>query len=176
MLESGFVEEALNSGIKWRCIKVHGALELGYWMPETEQMDYVVGLAKRLGIPLLFHTGDFTECEAGVYGEVVKSNPEVTFILAHGRPAEQASEVMKSCQNVYAYTAFMPMEDVKRLLDQGLAERLLWGTDCPINRHFFANMTTEKYYQKRLDQFRRIATKEQFKQVSDENFRRVFDY
>lgn len=73
--------------------------------------------------------------------------------------------VMRSAPNTYVDTAFMPMEDLKQLVDVGLADRIFFGTDAPINTLYY-HETTSRYIVDCLDQVRRTIGKSFFKQIT----------
>lgn len=169
MLDNGGIEEFLNHKIDWRCIKVHGVHP---WT--TENIYRCVEIARRLAIPLLFHTGGYEQCEAKVYAPIAMANKDVTFVLAHARPIEQALAVMKACPNVYADTAFTPMDAVKQLIDEGFASRVLFGTDYPLQRVFYPNTDISAMYQKQIEDTQTLMTTEQWELVSHLNFEKLY--
>jgi len=162
----------LNCGISWRCIKVHGYFSR--WEDCPDLLESVVDLARRMRVPFLFHTGGRPESDAGAYLQVTKRNPDVTFILAHSRPADQAIWVMESCPNVMADTAFTPEEDVAEMIRHGLANRILWGTDYPLHNVFYEGEDIVAHLKARVEAFKRIMTPAEWAMVSHENYERVF--
>jgi len=174
MIGSGFLEDALQSGVEWRCLKVHGDLEPGVWTPSSECMGEVVAVARKLNVPLLIHTGEFEHCHAGLYEETVRQNPDVKFILAHGRPLDETIALL-SLSNAYADTAFMPPEHMRRLVDGGFAGKVLWGTDVPINRYYYRSVPTVKYYYRLLNDFYHTVTDPAARcMILHGNFERLF--
>lgn len=164
----------LESDIKWRCLKVHPFLHQQDWMPGGEQFNEVIGIARELQVPLLIHTGNEACCQCGKYEPLIVDNPDIDFILAHGRPLKQVIPILKSYPNAYADSAFMPLEDMSRLMQEGLSHKLLWGTDMCIPKHFYPKEDMAEYYQRKLTAFRGVCTREQFEQVTYKNALSVF--
>lgn len=171
-VESDALTCLLNCGIAWKCIKVHGYFSR--WEDCPELLQSVVDLARKMNVPFLFHTGGRPESDAGSYLPIVKKNPGVTFILAHGRPVDQAIQVMEDCPNVMADTAFTPEEDVAKMIHRGFADRILWGTDYPLQNVFYEGEDIVTHFNARVEAFRRMMTHEEWELVSYKNYERVF--
>lgn len=171
----GSIAWYLESGIKWRMIKIHPELHPDSWDPKGQNMSEVIDIAREMELPILIHTGNYMCCHAGLYKEIIFHNPDVTFILAHGRPMEGTKDILLDYENVYADSAFMPIEDMKAFCDAGLSHKLLWGTDMCIPKHFYPNEDMVKYYLRKLDSFKHICTKEQYEQVTFLNAAKLFD-
>jgi len=174
MIDIGYVEDALASGVAWRCLKVHGDFEPGVWNSESEYMNDVIGIARERGIPVLCHTGHSPSAHAGLYDEAARCNPDVKFILAHGAPLDEVCGLLH-LPNVFADTALMPMEHIKALVDEGYASKVLWGTDSPMDRPFAKWCSPAKYCRKRLDWFFHAVTDpEARRMILHDNFERLF--
>lgn len=172
-IESDTLSRLLASGIAWKCIKVHGYFSR--WEDCPELLQSAVDLARKMNVPFLFHTGGRPESDAGSYLPIAKKNPDVTFILAHSRPVNQAIQVMENCPNVLADTAFTPEEDVAEMIRHGLAERILWGTDYPLHNVFYEGEDIVAHLKSRIEAFRNAMSSAEWKMVSHENFERAFD-
>lgn len=59
--------------------------------------------------------------------------------------------------NVYIDTAFMPEADIKRLVDEKLDGKILFGTDAPINEVFFPEIATANYVKEQIELLRRAC-------------------
>lgn len=174
MLDSGFIDKALGSGIRWGCLKVHGELENGVWQSDTAEMSLVVSLARSLDVPLLIHTGPSAYCHAALYGEAVHKNPDMDFILAHGSPIDETMELL-ALPNAFADTAVMPIEHIGMLVEAGYAHKVLWGTDSPMDRPFAKYVSPAKYCHKRLDGFFHAVTdRDARRMILYDNFQKLF--
>ncbi len=98
-------------------------------------------LCGELGMPCLFHSGasnlapDFQKDYPRIeyFWEPVQSQPETTFILAHGgiNFYKELIELAVKNQNVYIELSGQPPEHIKEMLDAGLEDRILFGSDFP---------------------------------------------
>lgn len=165
----------LESDIHWQCLKIHPFLHQNDWTPDGEQFAEVIDIARELRVPLLIHTGNENCCRCGKYESPIANNPDIDFILAHGRPLLQAISLLKKYPNAYADSAFMPIDDMKQLVKQGLSHKLLWGTDMCIPKHFYPQEDMATYYQHKLDAFRRVCSYNQYEQVTFKNAARLFN-
>lgn len=165
----------LESNINWRCLKVHPFLHQSDWSPYGEQFTEVMDLARELKVPLLIHTGNEECCQCDRYEPLIANNPDVDFILAHGRPLRLAIPILLKYPNAYADSAFMPIDDMKILMGRGLSHKLLWGTDMCIPKHFYPDEDMLNYYQHKLNAFESICTEDQFAQVTFLNAAKLFN-
>ncbi len=159
----------LESSIKWRCLKVHPLLHPNDWCPEGGQFRDVVDIARALHLPLLIHTGNDVICHCGKYEPLVANNPDVVFILAHGRPLTQIVPLLRNYSNAYADSAFMQVADMSQLMQYGLSHKLLWGTDMCIPKYYYPQKDMQVYYQRKLDAFKKVSSTEQYEQVTFHN-------
>lgn len=164
----------LESDIKWRCLKVHPFLHKNDWNPAGSQFAEVIEIARELEIPLLIHTGVDECCRSSKYISLISSNPDITFILAHGQPHEDAVQVLEKCDNAYVDSAFMDVEEMVDFVNSGYSNRLLWGTDMLIPSHFSPNQDMTSYYISKLASFKRLVSDEVFKLVTFKNATSVF--
>lgn len=141
----------LHSNIKWQGIKLHFESH-PEWSRNSILLNKALDVAKRLDVPVLLHTGNYDVSHAGRFKNVIQDHSELTFVLAHGRPIEEALDVLLSCPNTYVDTAFMPMSNLQRLIEAGLADRILFGTDAPINKVFFKEIDTSDYIRDSIKQ------------------------
>lgn len=134
----------LRSCITWEGVKMHWQAHKEWFYNRSLQRK-AIDVARELDVPVLLHTGNFKECEAGVFLHLCQENSDVPFILAHGRPLEQTMNVMRLCPNTFADTAFMPVEDMAKLVDNGFENRILFGTDTPIDRLYKIEDSSKDY-------------------------------
>lgn len=100
----------------------------------TKQLHTICGTAEKLHLPLMIHTGGNEWSRAGIYETFVRQYPLVTFVLCHARPAEEAFPLLNAYSNVWIDTAFLPFEDLKKRITTDNENRILFGTDYPVNR------------------------------------------
>lgn len=173
-LHNGGAEAFLESGIEWKCVKIHPWLNFGGWQDDNGDREMAIGIARRLHVPLLIHTGETEGSYPLCFEGSIKKHKDVTFILAHGRPIGEALELMERYPNVWADTAFMPIENIRKLCDEGLSERVLWGSDYPINKHYYPQTDAREYYLNLIRQLKETISAEDFELVTHTNFERLF--
>lgn len=145
----------LHSRIKWQGVKIHSEAH-PEWSRNRELLQRGLDVARKLKVPVIFHTGNFECCHAGLFKKTIQEYSDLTFVLAHGRPLDETIDILKSCRNTYVDTAFMPMTDLKGLVAEGLSDRILFGTDAPINKVFYKNISTSDYIIERIKETQMI--------------------
>ena len=169
MMKTWGINYMIHSRVRWEGVKLHWQAHRE-WYYNHKILHIALDIARRIKVPVLFHTGDFKECHAKVFIDVCKHFSDLDYVLAHGWPIDETMEVMAQCPNVRVDTAFMPVEDVKLLCDNGFAERVLFGTDAPINLLFYKDMTTADYIKWCISNLKDTLTPEQFETVMKNKF------
>lgn len=164
----------LESDIKWRCLKIHPFLHKDVWTLNRTLVNEVIDIARELDIPMLIHTGDETCCQSHLFEGAIADNPDVSFILAHGRPLEDALSLVRTYSNAYADSAFMSVECMRQFVDNELSHKLLWGTDMCIPKYFYPQKEMFNYYKEKIETFRSICTTKQFELVTYRNAKQLF--
>lgn len=180
------LEPGLQSG-RHGCIKIY----LGYTHRYAYDPVYkpIYELARRHGVPVVFHTGDTYSQSAKLkyshpltIDEVAVDHPETTFVIAHmGNPwVESAAEVAYKNPNVYLEGSAFLIGDFSRFGPEAIEEymikplswaygyienskKLLFGTDWPL--------VSQKAYR---DAFARAIPPEAWNDVFHDNAVRVF--
>ena len=171
-IADGSIEAIADCGIDWKCLKVHGYFQ--DWHSQPMLLDKVTEMARKMRLPVLFHTGGRAESDAGAYKNLIKANPDVRFILAHSRPVEQAIEVLKECSNAWADTAFTPFDAVMQMVAEGLEDRMLWGTDYPLHNVFYAGQDIKALYANMVSELQQNVSAEAFEKITCTNFEKLF--
>lgn len=169
----GNVAWLLESDIKWKMLKVHPELHPNAWIPTGENFHEVIEIAREMNLPLLIHTGENNCCKASNYEQLFCRNEDITFLLAHGRPICQTLQLLKY-KNVYVDSAFMPVDDMKSVIEKGFASKLLWGTDMCIPKHFFPKDNMREYYRVKLQTFKTCCRQIEFDLVMYRNACNLF--
>ena len=144
MMKTWGLSYMLHSRIRWQGVKMHWKAHRE-WFYNRKLLCNALEVARWLEVPVLFHTGNFRECKAGVFMDICKQYDDLRFVLAHGRPIDETMVVLSQCSNAYVDTAFMSIKDVATLVKNGFTQRTLFGTDAPINQLFYKDMTTVEY-------------------------------
>ena len=161
MMKTWGLSYMLHSKIHWQCIKMHWKAHRE-WYYNRKLLHNALEVARRLDVPVLFHTGNFKECKASVFGDICKQYNELKFVLAHGRPLDETMGIMNECPNVFVDTAFMPASQVKELADAGLSDRILFGTDAPINLIYYKDVSTTDYIKNSLAELQNTLSSKQY--------------
>lgn len=165
MLSDDGLLRFINSGIPWRMLKIHPQLHPLSWQCGSRNLQKVVRLAKHLNLPLLIHTGESPGCYPSLFERAIRHNPAVTFILAHGRPLDEIANLLQRYPNLFADTAFMPVEHIAELCQRGFSDKILWGTDIPIQKYYNRSENLIVYYQNRLRKLKTAVTIEQYETI-----------
>lgn len=165
MLKTYGIRFMLHSKIQWKGVKLH-CVSHREWYYNQKLTNKAIDIARRLNVPVLLHTGEFKECRAAVFEPLIKSNGDITFVLAHGRPIKQTIEILCKCTNCFVDTAFMPKEHIKLLLDSGLEDKIIFGTDAPINLIYVKGLSVSQYIKERLIELHSICSEKQFEKIT----------
>ena len=105
---------------------------------------------------------------------LISSNPDITFILAHGQPHEDALMVLNNCNNAFVDSAFMCLQQMVEMVEAGFANSLLWGTDMLIPSYFSPKQNMIDHYNSKLASFKKCVSIKDYEQVTFKNAMRVF--
>ncbi len=169
MLLKGKLDMMLHSGIKWYALKVHGNHP---W--SINGVNECAIIAEELQLPLILHTGEFPHCEPNVYRVIIQSHPQEAFVLAHCRPVDQAIAIMQECPNCYGDTAYTPFPDVREIIEAGLEDRILFGTDYPMQKIHSPQGNSLADYKAKVHDDWKVMSDEQWEKVSHLNFNRLY--
>jgi predicted TIM-barrel fold metal-dependent hydrolase len=164
MMNTWGLRYMIHSRIKWEGVKMHWQAHRE-WYYNRKLLHNALEVARCINVPVLFHTGEFNECRAGAFMDICKQHDDLKFVLAHGRPLDETDNVLIECPNVYVDTAFMPAKHVKTLCDNEFTDRILFGTDAPINMLFYKDMTTADYVKGCIAKLKETLTSQQFKRI-----------
>ncbi|MDD7066260.1 MAG: amidohydrolase family protein [Sodaliphilus sp.] len=157
MMRTWGLRYMLHSKVQWHGVKMHWFAHRE-WQCNRKITQQAIDIARRLKVPMLVHTGDDKCCEASIFEPLCLENPDVIFILAHGRPLIQTMQVLSHCANTLVDTAFMPIEDVLTLADKGFANRIIFGSDAPINQLYCNGLSTIQYIKRQIDELKEQLT------------------
>lgn len=174
MLKDGGLFKLMDSDIRWRCLKIHPQLHPTTWIDDSHEMKWVVSMASVLQKPLLIHTGEKEGCFPKLYEKTISDFPNVVFVLAHGRPISDTLELMKKYPNVWCDTAFMPTENIVKLCDEKMSNRVLWGTDYPIPKYYYPKKDMRTYYLDLVQKLEDSISQEDFELITHKNFEKLF--
>lgn len=157
--------------LPYKIIKVHGYFH--NWHRHQNKLHKIITLAKVKNLPIMFHTGGRRESYAFTYKLICKDNPDNIFILAHSRPVKGTINVMKNCPNVYCDTAFTPIKDLKSIINSGLEDRILFGSDYPIINSIEINIHQDKLYLDIISNLKSGFGKNIYKKITVDNCKTI---
>lgn len=103
---------------------------------DADEMIPFIELAEKYDLPVLIHTGGCDEAApVRVYNMAVRY-PKVNFIMGHmglGTDNKEAAQLMGKADNLYADTAWVPVETTKDIIRKYGSGRVMFGTDSPID-------------------------------------------
>lgn len=93
----------------------------------------VFEFADKNHLRILIHCGIDESCFPEKFERFIKKSPGATIQLAHSRPAEKIIRMLEKYQNCVCDSAFASEEDLQKIRNAGFAERILYGSDFPVN-------------------------------------------
>lgn len=158
--------------INYKVIKIHPYIRREwYWHPE--KIRGIIEVAYSKDVPVMFHTGGWKGACAIQFYRFCREYPDVTFILAHGRPLSQSITVLKGTKNAFVDSSFMDYEDIKIFCENGLQSRILFGTDFPIMKTFWPSISLIDWYKENINRQIDLFGEKQFMVWSYENFHKL---
>ena len=145
-----FLDRGIYDGVKLHELETR-------WSTRPKDLDYILSVLEERDVPVQFHTGEDPGCYPGDYLPYVKKHPKLRVDFAHCRPGQATIDAMKECPNLYTDTAFMPPERIELLEANGVADRVMFGTDLPVMQCYYDVQLTA-YYRKVLKEFLKIAS------------------
>lgn len=115
-----------------------------------EDLDDVCNVISLLKKPLLIHTGGTACAHASRFESIIRKYKQQVFILCHGRPSEDAFSLLNKYDNVWIDTAFISIDKIRAYVSEYNEERILFGSDYPINRWFSELTNDDKWYYTQL--------------------------
>lgn len=126
---------ALDSGL-WDGVKLH-ELETPWVKERPRDLDRILDQLEERGLPVQFHTGEDKGCYPHELLPFVTRHPRLKVDFAHCRPYQETINCLKECPNLFTDTAFMPPEYYPELVAAGVDDRVMFGTDLPIQAGFY---------------------------------------
>ncbi len=120
-------------------MKIHPPMQLV--RANNKRVMKLLALCGELNLPCLFHTGasdiapKFQRDLPAIkhFREPVEKFPQVTFIFGHAgiHMYQEAIELVKSHPNVYLETSGQPPARIREMIDAGIEDHVLFGSDWP---------------------------------------------
>ena len=139
-----YIKKGINAknafeNLPYKGIKIHP--KLSKWnfsdKKQAKAIHSLFGYASENKIPVLIHTGPDSFEKPELFEHFFFEYPSVKFTLAHCRPVYESVAMFALYKNVYGDTAFLPKEDLQKIVKEGFGKRIVLGSDFPIT-HYFA--------------------------------------
>lgn len=132
----------------------------------------VCDFAREHSLPVFIHTGGKPSCEAIRFENLIIQYADLTFVMCHARPSEQAFYLINRYQNIWIDTAFLPIEDISSGINDNNQKRILFGTDYPVNRWYPDFPNEREWYGSTIDDILNNLTATQSKDILVNNYQR----
>ncbi len=164
---------AMLNQLPYKILKVHGYFHDWHKYPKSIQS--LINIARQKQLSIMFHTGGRKESYAFSYKAICKNNLDITFILAHSRPVAGTINILKNCPNAYCDTAFTPISDIKKNIESGFEDKILFGTDFPVMSAFDSGIDNERWYLNNISTLKNELGESVFSKITIKNFQTVLN-
>lgn len=164
----------LETGFRWVALKIHPDLHPYFWFKDNGFFDLVLDIAEELNLPILIHTSNKKYSAINNWYSAVRAHPTQIFVFAHCRPHIEAIEMISKFPNAYGDLAFVPVEELLGLIEFGLENKLMWGSDAPITQWFYRDIDIVNYYGKELDRLSVQISHEKMDLLAKKNFEKIY--
>lgn len=144
------------------------------WASNQKELVKVFSIAEKIKFPILIHTGWTPESNASNFSSIISRFPNVNTILAHGRPIEQTIDVLNKNKNAYVDTAFMSMKDIRILDCAGFENKIIFGSDFPVDKFYYNRASLSKRYKNRIKHLIGSFGVRKFIKWSNENYEKIY--
>ena len=139
-----------------------------------KELEEVCRIASQINLPLLIHTGDKDSCKSSRFEKKKKKHPEILFLLCHARPAYEAFHLLDKFKNVWIDTSFLPIEELRNRLSNMNEDRILFGTDFPVNRWYEELGDEDEWYKGQIEDIKESFSPETANKILGLNFEKMY--
>lgn len=141
----------------WEGIKLHG-LETPWATAYPEALEHILTEAEARNLPVQIHCGEDPTVRPTVWLPFVLRHPGVRFDFAHLRPLDETLEALRRCPNLFVDCAFASIDTALQVCAAGFADRLIFGTDFPIQASYRPQSLRKLYIAQLQPLAKRLAT------------------
>lgn len=124
----------------------------------TSILHTIFSYAGEYNLPVLIHTGHSGVDSADIFSHFFPLYPTTRFILAHCRPLANTINLMRNFPNVYGDTAFLPEDHLQEIIKEGLAGKMILGSDFPVTNYYNnEKVDLKKQYNSDYEQLKHYA-------------------
>lgn len=139
------------------------------------QIEPYLAFAADMALPVIIHSADDEFSQPKFVYEAAKAHPSVNFIMAHiglGTDNKDAIELIGALPNLYGDTTWVPPESSLTLVKKYGAQKLLFGTDNPIDGE---DTYAHPFYKAYLGNFRELISPDDYELIMHGNAERLFN-
>lgn len=127
-------------------IKLH-EMETPWVRERRRDLMRILAIADERGLPVQFHSASDGACRPVSLARCARRFPNVRFDFAHCTDMSEMAKIIADHPNVWADTAYLPLEMFQRVGDYDWHGRLMFGTDLPVWQAHEDCGLTERYRQ-----------------------------
>lgn len=138
-------------------------------------------LAEHYRLPVVSHTGGCEAAEPIHLYEAAKMFPSIPFVMVHmglGSDNRAALELLGKADNLYGDTTWVPMSTTVEAVNRFGAEKMLFGSDAPIDGKdtYLCNPKGERsLYQDYFHVLSNLISESDYRKIMHENAERMFN-
>lgn len=148
---------------------------------DDKKVEKYITLAEKFNLPIITHTGNGSCDNVDLVYNMALRHPNVKFIMAHlglGTDNQKAIELCKKNPNLYGDTAWVPMLSAIQFINQVGDEKLLFGSDTPIDgpdTYAFNREGKRSLYQDYFYELPKYISEKSYKKLMCKNAERIFN-
>lgn len=139
-----------------------------------KDLDNICTVIDGMNRPLLIHTGGIECVKASRFEHIISKYSQQTFVLCHGRPLEEAFSLLNKYDNVWIDTSFLPINKALSYVTENNEDRILFGSDYPINRWYSGLSDDESWYQKQIADIIELFPIHVSEKILNKNYLKLF--
>lgn len=148
---------------------------------DDAKMDGYMELAEHFSLPVVSHTGgsDAASCKR-VYN-MAKRHPDINFVMVHmglGTDNSEAIELISRLPNLYGDTAWVPVENTIKFINEVNDDRIIFGSDNPIDGKdtYVQNRTGQpSMYIPYFNELKSLISEESYQKLMYLNAKKLFN-
>ena len=103
----------------------------------AELFTEICNYASATKLPIVIHTGESPEDNPIKFIKWFEDYPDNQFVLAHCSPIDTFLKLLHRYNNVYGDSSFVSKETLEKINQSSFYERILYGTDYPVNTSIY---------------------------------------
>lgn len=148
---------------------------------DDDRMEPFMELAKHFHLPVVIHTGGCDDASPQRVYNMAERHPDINFVMVHmglGTDNKIAAKLIGQLPNLYGDTSWVLMERTVRFIKLNGDDRILFGSDMPIDGKdtYLYNKTGDRsIYQDYFHKLPQLISPESYEKLMFRNAMRLFD-